>query len=78
MANITGSFVKYGDTKVSYNITDEMKDKIIARLLKYYQEHLHTGEGISQDDDSIIEAPSVMSDIADDIIKFEESEIEQA
>jgi len=72
MAAIKGEFTKYnGEITVRYNITDAMKDKIIARLLKYYQKHHHDGEGIHQDDDSIIEAPSVMSDIADDIIKFE-------
>ena len=67
---ITGHFLEYGD-KVSYNITDEMKDKIVERLLKYYSTHCWFGEGIQQDDKSIIDAPDVLSDIADDIIKFQ-------
>jgi hypothetical protein len=72
---IEGFFIKYGDTKVSYKITPQIKDAIIKRLLSYYSEHLYTGEGISQDDNSIIEAPEVLCDIADNIIKFEEEDV---
>ncbi len=71
MATIKGSFKKY-DSVITYEITDEQKDKIVKRLIKYYSKHCHFGEGIHQDDDSIIEAPSVLSDICDDIIKFKE------
>ena len=67
--NIKGSFEKYGDT-ITYDITDEQKDKIIARLIQYYSTHCHFGEGIHQDDDSIIDAPYVLSDICDNIIQF--------
>jgi hypothetical protein len=71
MALIKGSFIKY-DSRISYEITDEMKDRIVERLLQYYAKHLHYGEGIHQDDNSLIEAPNVLSDICDDIIIFKE------
>jgi hypothetical protein len=67
---ISGHFIKYGDTIVSYEITNEVKNAIVERLLEYYQKYDHIGEGIHQDDDSIINAPSVLSDIADNIICF--------
>lgn len=67
--NITGSFKKY-DSIITYDITEEQKDRIVARLIEYYSTHLHFGEGIHQDDDAIIEAPSVLSDICDNIIEF--------
>ena len=69
MATIKGSFTDYG-SKVKYTISDEAKDRIVWRLLDYYSSHCWHGEGIHQDDDSIIDAPSVLSDIADDIICF--------
>jgi len=69
--NIIGSFEKYGNV-ITYDISDEQKDKIVNRLIAYYSTHLYFGEGIHQDDDSIIDAPSVLSDICDDIIEFKE------
>lgn len=75
MATIKGSFIKYGNVKVSYEITDETKDKIIERLIQYYSEHLWYGEGIHQNDDAQIEAPIVLSHICDVIIQFEEGEL---
>lgn len=76
MGTIKGLFTKYGDTLVNYEITDEQKDKIVERLIKYYSTHCYFGEGIHQDDDSIIDAPSVLSDICDNIIEFKSEEIE--
>ena len=71
--NVKGSFEKYGDT-YTYDITDEQKDKIVQRLIEYYADpkHCHFGEGIHQDDDSIIDAPGVLSDICDNIIEFKD------
>jgi hypothetical protein len=71
---IKGSFKKYND-EVSYEITDEQKDKILERLIKYYSTHIYFGEGIMQDDDSIIDAPEVLADICDDIIVFKTKEL---
>ena len=76
MAEIIGSFEKYdGDVVVKYKITEDMQEAIVKRLLKYYKKNQHDGEGIYQDDDSIIDAPIVLSDIADDIIEFQIMEI---
>lgn len=73
MATIKGSWMKWSDCEVSYEITDEMKDQIIQKLIEYYSKNCHSGEGIFQDDDSLIEAPEVLADIADHIIKFKSS-----
>ena len=54
----------------SYEITEEKKDKIINRLLEYYEKNECSGEGIYQNDQSQIDAIEVMSDIADNIIQF--------
>jgi hypothetical protein len=70
---IKGEFEQFG-YKSSYEINEEQQHKIIERLIKYYSTHCYTGEGIHQDDDSIIDAPSVLSDICDKIIKFKTHE----
>ena len=75
MGTIKGFFVANGDTIINYEITDEQKDKIVERLIEYYSTYLWFGEGIHQDDDSLIEAPSVLSDICDCIIKFKREEV---
>ena len=75
MATIKGSFQPDDDVLVSYEITDEQKDRIIERLLKYYKKHAYIGEVIFQDDDSIIYAPDVLADICDDIIVFKHKEL---
>lgn len=69
-----GYFI-YDDQKISYNISDEDKNTICKRLIKYYSTHLWFGEGIHQDDDSLIDAPNVLSDICDNIINFKEEDI---
>lgn len=75
MATLKGWFNPYGDgSRVCYEITDEQKDEIVMRLLQYYKDYSCFGEAIHQDDDSIMEAPSVLSDICDNIIKFEYKE----
>lgn len=71
MRIIKGKIIKH-DSIISFNIDDKKKDAIINRILIYYKDYCHTGESIHQDDDSIIEAPSVLSDICDKIIKFKE------
>ena len=61
---------KYGDI-VTYNDTQEIRDAVFERVMKYFIEHeAFFGESIHQSDGPIIDAPNVMSDIADDIIKF--------
>lgn len=61
-----------GDVKVSVDITEEKKDQIVEAVLKWCIEHECTsGEMLCQDDDCIIDAPELLSDIIDDILKFE-------
>ena len=74
MATISGQFSD-DCAATKYAITDEMKDKIVFRLIEYFEQYGSIGEVIHQCDDAIIEAPYVLSDIADNIIKFEDSEI---
>jgi hypothetical protein len=59
------------DVIVKFNDSEAVRDKMFERVLKYFKEHeVFHGESIHQMDDSIIDAPNVMSDIADKIIKF--------
>lgn len=58
------------DWEVSFNDDSETRHKIYNKLLEWYLSHCISGEGIQQDDDSIIDAPNVLSDIADDIFCF--------
>jgi hypothetical protein len=48
---------------------EEIFDYLIENYYKKYGQY--SGEGIMQSDKPLIEAPDILSDIADDIIKFE-------
>jgi hypothetical protein len=52
---------------IKVNWTPEKKEAAIEKLTKYFEKH-GIGEMIMQDDDALIEAPEVLSDIADDIL----------
>ncbi|MCK5601995.1 hypothetical protein KAR91_09005 [Candidatus Pacearchaeota archaeon] len=57
--------------KVSFNDSDEVRDAVFEKVLEYFEEYeCFCGESIMQSDDPIIYAPHYMSQIADDIIKF--------
>jgi hypothetical protein len=63
--------IKVNDYEVSYEETDEIKQAVFDRVMKYFVKHeAFHGEVIMQMDDPIIDAPTVLADIADDIIKF--------
>jgi hypothetical protein len=47
--------------------TDEKKEKAIEKLTAYFEKH-GVGECIMQSDDALIEAPDLLSDIADEIL----------
>jgi hypothetical protein len=47
--------------------TQEKKEAAIEKLTEYFESH-GIGEMIMQDDNALIEAPEVLSDIADDIL----------
>lgn len=60
---------KYGN--VSFNETTELKEKVYQSVLKWYLKQGHfSGESIMQSDEPIIDAPNLLSDIADDLFKF--------
>jgi len=57
---------------VEYDDSEEVKSRVFDRLMEYFKEQeSFCSEQIQQCDSSSIEAPIVLSDIADDIIKFE-------
>lgn len=59
------------DLIVTYEDSKAVKDAVFKRVMAYFNGHrMYHGEGIHQMDNTIIDAPCVMSDIADDIIKF--------
>jgi hypothetical protein len=69
--------IKVNDYEVSYEETDEIKQAVFDRVMKYFNKHqAFHGEVIMQMDDPIIDAPNVLADIADDIIKFKVEYIE--
>jgi hypothetical protein len=64
--------IKIEDAVIEYEDTQEVRDAVFERVMEYFNEFgCWRGEIIHQSDDPIIYAPNVMSDIADDIIKFE-------
>ena len=59
------------DFIAEYNETEELKTAVFEKVLDYFKEHeAFCGESILQMDNPVIEAPHVMADIADNVIKF--------
>lgn len=59
------------DFSVSYEDSQEVRDAVFEKIMDYYKKHnVFSGESIMQMDNPVIDAPTVLSDIADDIIKF--------
>ena len=57
---------------VTFEDTPEMHKKVFDRLIEFFKKHeSFRGESVMQCDNPQIEAPGVLADIADDIIKFE-------
>jgi hypothetical protein len=49
-----------------------MRDKVFKAVIEWYTKHeSFDGESISQSDEPIIDAPSFLANLADDVIKFE-------
>lgn len=62
----------YNSATVTVDIDEDKKNEIIEELLTYFDEHsCWRGEVIHQNDDAIIEAPTVLAEILDYIIKPE-------
>jgi len=63
--------IKLDDYSVEFNDDPEVRDAVFIRVMQYFANcETFSGEAIMQCDDSIISAPDVMGDIADNIIKF--------
>jgi len=60
-----------GDCKVIVEITEEKKNAVIDSILKWCEQYnCNCGETLHQSDDCLIEAPSCLSDIIDNILEF--------
>ena len=65
------------EIRITFNETEELKQAVYDRALKFYLDmESFCGESIMQSDDPQIEAPITMSDIADDLFKFDVEYIE--
>ncbi len=63
---------EFDDFTVKYDDSHETKYKVFDRLIEFFVKHkLFNGESICQRDVPQIEAPMLLSEIADDIIKFD-------
>lgn len=59
------------DVIAEYSDDDATKQAVFDRVLAYYKKHeVFHGESIHQMDNPIIDAPDVMSDIAENILRF--------
>lgn len=61
-----------GDAKVTYSDTTETKELLFQKLLEFFKTtETFSGESVCQSDRAIIAAPELLSDIADEIFKFD-------
>ena len=59
------------DYIAEYSDNNQIKQAVFNRVIKYFKTcEAFQGESIYQNDDAQIDAIEVMSDIADDILKF--------
>ena len=66
-------FYYYGENcTVNYDDSEEAIQSVFKKLLDdyYFKHHSFSGEGIMQSDSPQQEAPVILSEIADDILKF--------
>ncbi len=60
-----------GDALISYKNDQDIKDKIYDKIIEWcFKENIFLEEVFMQSDDGVIEAPVLLSNIIDDIIKF--------
>ena len=63
--------IRKDDHEVRFDDSQEVKDKVFEKLIDFFKEHeTYSGESICQSDGPQVEAPELLSTIADDIIKF--------
>lgn len=69
--------IKTTDLVAKYRDDEAAKQAVFDRVITYFREHeCFHGESIHQSDNPIIDAPNVMSDIADNILKFDVASLE--
>lgn len=60
-----------GDLSIKINVTENQKDAIIYEILSYCERNnCISGESLFQNDNCLIEAPEVLSNIIDDILNL--------
>ncbi len=77
MSLTTSEFTIFdGSNKVEYNDTLLAQNRMLAKIIDYCKRNnCCSGESLMQDDDCILEAPKLLSDIIDNILKFKTSEL---
>lgn len=67
--------IKIGQSLYNIEYSQEAADRALHKILDWMQEPSHyasrCGEGIMQNDDCLIDAPELIADIVDDILKPE-------
>ncbi len=64
--------IEFDEFTLTYSDNLEVQKAVFDKLISWYMEYeLFSGESIMQNDDGQIYAPVLLSDIADDIIKFD-------
>lgn len=65
--------IKIGSCVYHIEYTQEVADAVLNKVIEWMQhpDHYaaHSGEGIMQSDNTVIDAPELISDIVDDILK---------
>ena len=62
---------KFEDYTIEYSDTDETKSEVFNRLIEFFIKHeAFNGEAIYQNDNPLLDAPELLSDIAENIIQF--------
>jgi hypothetical protein len=65
--------IKIGSCVYRIEYTQEVADAVLNKVIEWMQhpDHYaaHSGEGIMQSDNTVIDAPELISDIVDDILK---------
>lgn len=63
---------EFNDFTIKYNDSQIIKNKVFDRIMEFFIKHeCFDGESLCQMDNPQIEAPMLLSEIADDVIKFE-------
>jgi hypothetical protein len=61
-----------GNLTANVEITKKKKDLIVKKILEFCESHNCTsGEHLQQNDECLLDAPDLLSDIIDNVLKFE-------